>query len=88
MNGVSELAKLFKERENSDGYTPMFGTVIDLPDTKIRINEKVILNDTHIRSCIPLKATDENSVYINLNKEVVLLSYSDNQKFIVIGVAQ
>ena len=88
MNGVSELAKLFKDRENSDGYTPMFGTVIDLTDTKIRINEKVILNDTHIRSCIPLKATDENSVYINLNKEVVLLPYSDNQKFIVIGVVQ
>ena len=88
MNGVSELAKLFKDRENSDGYTPMFGTVIDLTDTKIRINEKVILNDTHIRSCIPLKEMDENGVYINLNKEVVLLPYSDNQKFIVIGVVQ
>lgn len=88
MNGVSELAKLFKDRENSDRYTPMFGTVIDLPDTKIRIKEKVILNDTHILFCIPLKETDENGVYINLNKEVVLLPYSDNQKFIVIGVVQ
>ena len=88
MNGISELAKLFKDRENSDGYTPMFGTVIDLPDTKIRINEKVILNDIHICSCIPLKETDENGVYVNLNKEVVLLPYSDNQKFIVIGVVR
>ena len=88
MNGISELAKLFKDRENSDRYTPMFGTVIDLPDTKIRINEKVILDDTHIRSCVSLKETDANGVYINLNKEVVLLPYSENQKFILIGVVQ
>ena len=34
MNGITELAKLLKERENSDGYSPMFGTVIELPNTK------------------------------------------------------
>lgn len=37
MNGITELAKLLKERENVDGYSPMFGTVIELPNTKIRI---------------------------------------------------
>ena len=42
MNGITELAKLLKERENSDGYSPIFGTVIELPNTKIRISEKVI----------------------------------------------
>ena len=25
MNGITELAKLLKERENSTEYTPMFG---------------------------------------------------------------
>ena len=43
MNGITELAKLLKERENSDGYSPMFGTVIELPNTKIRISDKVII---------------------------------------------
>ena len=42
MNGITELAKLLKERENSDGYSPIFGTVIELPNTKIRISDKVI----------------------------------------------
>lgn len=55
MNGITELAKLLKERENSDGYTPMFGTVIELPNTKIRISDKVILTDSHIMLCINLK---------------------------------
>ena len=44
MNGITELAKLLKERENDTGYSPMFGTIIELPQVKIRLNEKVILN--------------------------------------------
>ena len=32
MNGITELAKLLKERENSTEYTPMFGTIIELPE--------------------------------------------------------
>ena len=55
MNGITELAKLLKERENSDGYSPVFGTVIELPNTKILISDKVILTDKHITLCINLK---------------------------------
>ena len=55
MNGITELAKLLKERENGDGYSPIFGTVIELPNTKIRISDKVILTDSHITLCINLK---------------------------------
>lgn len=54
MNGITELAKLLKERENSDGYSPVFGMVIELPNTKIRISDKVILTDSHITLCINL----------------------------------
>ena len=86
MNGITELAKLFKERENESGYTPMFGTVIELPSTKIRINEKVILDDSHIICCIHLKDTNIEGEYINLRKEVVLLPFANTQKFVVIGV--
>ena len=66
MNGITELAKLLKERENSDGYSPMFGTVIELPNTKIRISDKVILTDTHITLCINLKEQNSDGEYINL----------------------
>ena len=86
MNGITALAKLLKERENSDGYTPMFGTVIELPNTKIRISDKVILTDSHIMLCINLKEKNADGEYINLGKMVVLLPYANGQKFIVIGV--
>ena len=88
INGITELAKLFKERENDTGYSPMFGTVIELPKTKIRINEKVILGDEHILCTFDLKERNEYGVYINLRKKVVLLPYSKNQKFIAIGVVK
>lgn len=86
MNGITELAKLFKERNNDVGYSPMFGRIIELPKTKIRINEKVILNDSHLVCLFNLKEQDYDGDYINLGKEVVLLPFSNNQKFIVIGV--
>lgn len=86
MNGITELAKLLKERENSDGYSPMFGTVIELPNTKIRISNKVILTDRHITLCVNLKEQNSDGEHINLGKTVVLLPYDNGQKFIVIGV--
>jgi len=88
VNGITELAKLFKERENTSNYTPVIGKIIELPNIKIRLNDKVILTSFHIKSCINLLETDENGIYINLGKEVVLLPYADNQKFIVVGVVR
>ena len=86
MNGITELAKLLKERENSGGYSPMFGTVIELANTTIRISDKVILTDSHLTLCINLKEKNADGEYINLGKTVVLLPYANGQKFIVIGV--
>lgn len=86
MNGITELAKLLKERENSVGYSPMFGTVIELPNTKIRISDKVILTDSHLTLCINLKEKNADGEYINFGKTAVLLPYANGQKFIVIGV--
>lgn len=88
MNGITELAKLFKERNNEAGYSPMFGKIIELPKTKIRINEKVILNDSHLVCLFNLKEQNYDGDYINLGKEVVLLPFSNYQKFIVIGVVR
>ena len=86
MSGITELAKLFKDRNNDAGYSPMFGKIIELPRTKIRINEKVILNDSHLVCLFNLKEQNYDGDYINLGKEVVLLPFSNNQKFIVVGM--
>ena len=88
MNGISELAKLLKERENGTGYSPMFGTIIELPQVKIRLNEKVILNNSHLVVLLNLKEQNEDGDYIHLGKAVALLPIANNQKFVVIGVVQ
>ena len=68
MNGITELAKLLKERENGTGYSPMFGTIIELPQIKIRLNEKVILNNSHLKYCVNLKEQNEDGDYIYVGK--------------------
>ena len=88
MNGITELAKLLKERENGTGYSPMFGTIIELPQIKIRLNEKVILNNSYLVCLWNLKEQNEDGDYIHLGKEVALLPFANNQKFLVIGVVQ
>lgn len=88
MSGITELAKILKERENNVEYSPMFGRIIALPDLKVWIGDKVILAEGHIKSCAFLAEKDIDGDYINLGKEVVLLPYANNQKFIVIGVVE
>lgn len=86
MNGITELAKLFKDRENETGYSPVFGTIIELPSTKIRLSEKVILTAEHISTIFNLHEQDAYGNYILLGKTILLLPYADNQKYIAIGV--
>ena len=88
LSGITELAKLLKERENSTEYTPMFGTIIELPEIKIRINEKVILTNSHLKFCINISEQNADGDYIYFGREVVLLPFANTQKFIVIGVGQ
>jgi len=85
MNGITELAKLLKDRENKSDYSPMVGTIIELPSLKIRLGDKVILDSFNLTMCVSLQHNEE---YSDIGKEVVLLPYADNQKFILIGVIQ
>lgn len=49
MDGVSELAMLFKERDNKYYLGPQIGKVISpLPDIKIGLGEKIILTKEHL----------------------------------------
>ena len=85
-NGITELAKMLKDRDNPKAYTPTFGIIISLPIVKIKISDLIILSSEHITSCINLLDTDKDGNYINIGKKVVLLPYNDYQKYIVIGV--
>lgn len=86
MNGITELALLLKERENNGDYSPMFGTIVELPKLKIRVGDKIILTDAHVKKCVAVDAVDAYGRYKYLGAEVVLLPYKNNQKFVLLGV--
>ena len=49
MDGISELAKLFKDRDNKEYLGPQIGTVVSpLPDIKVRMGDKILLTRRHL----------------------------------------
>lgn len=89
MNGVTELAKHIKNRDNPSPYTPMFGKVIELPNLKIQLGNNILLDADDIKSTFDIYETreeDNHMEYIHLGKEVVLLPYDKDNKFVVVGV--
>lgn len=91
MNNITKLAKHIKSRDNPAPYTPMFGKIISLPELKIRLGTRVLLTKSDIKATFDIyetKITDERVKYVNLNKTVVLLPYSSDNKFIAIGVLE
>lgn len=49
MEGISELAKLFKERDNKPYLGPQLGNVINPPpEIKVSLGEKIILTKEHL----------------------------------------
>jgi len=83
MAGITELANLFKQRENNRDYSPMFGTVLEVDSLKIKVGEKIILDSSLVKSCVVLTDNEEHS---DVGREVILLPYANDQKFILIGV--
>ena len=89
MDGMTELARLIKDCQNQSPYTPMFGKIIALPDLKIQLGDKILLYADDIKAIFDIyekRDYDNHIEYVNLNKEVVLLPYSGDNKFIAIGV--
>lgn len=85
-NGIIELAKLFKERENQREYTPVFGKIVSLPNLKISIyNNKIELSENQVKSTFDIKKQIDDE-YIYINRTVVLLPYNKHQNYIAIGV--
>lgn len=89
MTNITKLAKHIKSRDNTTPYTPMFGKIISLPELKIRLGTRVLLTKSDIKATFNIYETEivnERVKYVNLNKTVVLLPYSGDNKFIAIGV--
>lgn len=89
MDGVTELAKHIKNRDNPSPYTPMFGRVISLPKLTVQLGNNILLDADDIKSTFDIYETreqDNHTEYIHLGKEVVLLPYDKDNKFVVIGV--
>ena len=86
MNGITELAKLLKDRENPSDYAPLFGVIRSLPTVRIAVGERILLSARHLVSTVDLSRTDEHGRYVYLGRTAVLLPYDNGQRFIVIGV--
>lgn len=89
MTNITKLAKHIKSRDNPSPYSPMFGKIISLPELKIRLGTRVILTKDDIKFTFDIYdkiVHDGYTEYVHLNKTVVLLPYSDDNKFIAIGV--
>ena len=91
MSNITKLAKHIRARDNPSQYTPMLGTIISLPELKVRLGERVLLTKEDIKATFDIYATvarDGHAEYVYLNKTVVLLPYSKENKFIAIGVLE
>ena len=77
---------MLKDRDNSKEYTPFFGRILELPKLKIAVGDKIILTDGTVKSIVNIHSQDEFGRYINIGKEVLLLPYSNNQKFVILGI--
>lgn len=91
MNNITKLAKHIKSRDNPLPYSPMFGKIISLPELKIRLGTRVLLTKSDIKATFDIYdkiVHDGYTEYVHLNKTVVLLPYSSDNKFIAIGVIE
>ena len=91
MSAVEELARHIRDRDNPSPYTPMFGKIISLPELKIQLGNRILLDADDIKAIFDVyetRITDGRTAYVNLNKDVVLLPYANNNKFIALGVIQ
>lgn len=83
MDGISELAKLFKERENKPIMGIQIGKVLSpFPNVKIGLGDRIILDKENL----VISELIYNKI-LESNDEVILIPTSDNQTYYVIDKA-
>ena len=91
MSQYTEFVKLIRNSNKTEEYSPMLGKILSLPELKIQLGSRVILTSEDVKAIFDIYETtveDNHMKYVNLNKNVVLLPYSNSQKFIALGVIQ
>lgn len=91
MSAYTEWAKMFHDCKNKEPYAPAIGKIIELPELKIQLGNRILLTSDEVISIFDIKETvehDNHTEYVNLNKTVILLPYSNRQRYIALGVVQ
>lgn len=90
MDGISELARLFKERDNKPYMGPIVGNVVSpLPDIKIQIDNNIILNISNLvisnHTYMHYKNIDDT--WLVIGDKVILIPSTDEQTYFLIDKA-
>ena len=80
--------EMFKDRENATGDFVVFGKIIELPNLKIQFTSKIILTKDHIKSLIDLYKQDIDGRYVYKGREVAMIPYRGNNRYLVLGVTE
>ena len=81
MDGITELARHIRDRDNPSPYTPMLGRIISLPKLKIQIGSRILLSAEDLQTIFDIYEkeydSDGNFVrYKHINKRAVILPYN------------
>jgi hypothetical protein len=101
LDGVTELAKLFKERNNQEYMGFILGKVVTAPpNLQISIGDRIILTSEHVRVAahvlvgyarqVDINGTLSTMTYkdtIKAGDEVILMPTNDHQRFCLIDKA-
>lgn len=79
MDAFTEIAKLFKDRENKNWSGVQIGTIVSVSPLQVRLNEFILLNSKH------LYLTEMfNSRIKNNGDKVMIIPSSNEQIYFVI----
>lgn len=87
MDGITELAKLLKARDNPQIPSINIGIIISpLPNIEVSLGNKIILNKDHlyISSHIYNHYKNIDETYLNANDKVMLIPTSDEQMYYLV----
>lgn len=81
---ITEFAKMFKDRDNPNVLGLQLGEVISpLPDIKIKIDDAILLDQSHlvISSQIYINYKNIDDTYLNAGDKVILIPMGNEQFF-------
>lgn len=95
MDGLTELAKMFKSRENKNVSWITTGTVVEpLPNIVIKLNDQIALRkenlivSEHIYTHYRYSSIPRGVYWLEVNDEVLLIPTPDEQTYIILDTVR